>query len=272
MWRRKLSREGQNSSMTIRDMFDLKGKVAVVTGGAGRFGRQICRALCEAGARVSITYFVPEEIEFSKQLNGEGYDAESFYMDLSSEETIIAYRDHVADKYGRVDILINNAVVRAGGDFDNTAKEQWEYTSRNNSLGTFLVCKYFLEQMVRQQSGSIINIGSIQGCVGPNFTVYGSTGMTSPVFYTYEKWGIVGLTKYIANYYGKYNIRCNCISPGGYYDGQAQEFTDNYCRLTPLGRMAGDEDLKGAIVFFASDAAKYVTGQNLAVDGGWTSW
>lgn len=258
--------------MNVLDMFNLKGKSAIVTGGGGRFGKQICRALCELGAKLSITHFLPEEIEFSKQLNSEGYDTESVFMDLGSEESIMAYREHIVEKYGKIDILINNAVVRAGGDFNNTSKAQWEFTSKNNSLGLFLVCKYFLEQLVIQKSGSIINIGSIQGCVGPAFPVYGSTGMTSPVFYTYEKWGVVGLTKYIANGYGKYNIRCNCISPGGYLDSQPDEFIKNYCRMTPLERMAGDDDLKGAIAFFSSDASKYVTGQNLPVDGGWTNW
>ncbi|MDO8686573.1 MAG: SDR family oxidoreductase [Clostridiales bacterium] len=96
--------------------------------------------------------------------------------------------------------------------------------------------------------------------------------MTSPVSYTYDKWGLVGLTKYIANYYGKYNIRCNCISPGGFLESQPQEFIDNYNRMTPLGRMACGDDIKGAIAFLASEAPNYITGHNLAVDGGWTSW
>ena len=131
--------------------------------------------------------------------------------------------------------------------------------------------------MLTQQSGNIINISSIQGAVGPNFPVYGSTGMTSPVNYTYDKWGMVGFTKWLANYYGKNNIRANCISPGGYGPGVDQmkgkeEFVENYKRLTPLGRFAGDDDIKGPVVFMASDASAFITGQNLLVDGGWTSW
>ena len=219
-----------------------------------------------------MTHFKTVNTEFSDQLNQEGYDTESVFLDLSSEESIRTYRDHVIQKYGKADILVNNAVVRIGRDIEHTSKEQWECTSKSNSLGLFLMCKYFLEPMVDRKAGSIINIGSIQGCNGPNFPVYGDTGMTSPAFYSYDKWGAVGLTKYIANFYGKYNIRCNCISPGGYYDGQPEEFVKNYHRLTPLGRMAGDDDLKGAVAFLASDASQYVTGQNLPVDGGWTSW
>lgn len=130
--------------------------------------------------------------------------------------------------------------------------------------------------MKEQRSGSIINISSIQGVSGPNFPVYGSTGMSSPVNYTYDKWGMIGFTKWMANYYGKYNIRVNAISPGGYNpdafkDKDKQEFVENYIRLTPLGRFADEDDIKGPVVFLASEAAKYVTGHNLLVDGGWTS-
>ena len=155
--------------MKVADMMDLKGKVAIVTGGGGIFGKQICRTIVEMGARLSITHFLPAEIEFSNQLVREGYDSESIFMDLASEESIKSYRDHVIEKYGKVDILINCAVVRAGGDIEHTTKEQWEFTSKNNSTGLFLMCKYFLEPMVAAKAGVILNIGSIQACVGPNF-------------------------------------------------------------------------------------------------------
>ena len=140
-----------------------------------------------------------------------------------------------------------------------------------------LITQAVIKQMCIQQSGNIINIGSIQGAVGPHFPVYGNTGMTSPVNYTYDKWGMVGFTKWIANYYGKDNIRANCISPGGYGPGitnskEIDEFKINYMGLTPLGRFANDDDIKGPIVFLASEASAYITGHNLLVDGGWTSW
>ena len=123
-------------------------------------------------------------------------------------------------------------------------------------------------EVKQHRKGSIINISSIQGAVGPNFTVYGNTGMSSPVNYSYDKWGMVGLTKWMANYYGEYNIRVNCISPGGYAEGEQDdknEFVRNYRKYTPLCRFADDDDIKGPVVFLASEASRYVTGHNLLV-------
>lgn len=140
-----------------------------------------------------------------------------------------------------------------------------------------LITQAVVLEMKARGSGNIINIGSIQGVVGPNFGVYGDTGMTSPLNYTYDKWGMVGFTKWLANFYGKFNIRANCISPGGYGPGVAEligqnEFVENYKKLTPLGRFAEDDDIKGPVIFLASEASAYITGHNLLVDGGWTSW
>src|SRR5690606_21524377 len=136
-----------------------------------------------------------------------------------------------------------------------------------------LLSKAVVSTMRERHEGNIINISSIQGILGPHFPVYGDTGMTSGIEYTYAKWGIVGMTKWLANYYGKYNIRVNCISPGGYNpSNNDDEITSNevlkrYLERTPLGRMADEDDIKGAIVYLASPAAKYVTGHNLVLDG-----
>jgi NAD(P)-dependent dehydrogenase (short-subunit alcohol dehydrogenase family) len=162
-------------------------------------------------------------------------------------------------------------------DLEDLSKSDIESAQLVNSTGLFLLTKSVVRLMREQGSGNIINISSIQGVVGPNFPVYGNTGMTSPVNYTYDKWGMVGFTKWLANYYGKFNIRANCISPGGYGPGivsgiERDEFITNYKRLTPLGRFAEDNDIKGPVVFLASEASSYVTGHNLLVDGGWTNW
>jgi len=162
-------------------------------------------------------------------------------------------------------------------DLENLNKADIENTQLVNTTGLMMLTKHVVKIMRLQKSGNIINISSIQGAVGPNFPVYGETGMSSPVNYTYEKWGMVGFTKWLANYYGKFNIRANCISPGGYGPGivenkTKEEFIENYKRLTPLGRFAGDDDIKGPVIFLASEASSFITGQNLMVDGGWTSW
>ena len=260
-------------------LFSLKNKIAIVTGGSGFFGTPISIALAEAGATVIVaSRNVQKCQDFAATIRADGFVAEGMALDLEDEKSIRAFVGEVKAKYGRIDVLVNNAVSREGfKNLEDIDRDSWEKAQRINSTGMVLITQAVVRIMVSQQSGSIINISSIQGAVGPNFPVYGSTGMTSPVNYTYDKWGMVGFTKWLANYYGKYNIRANCISPGGYGPGVAQmsgkeEFVENYKRLTPLGRFANDDDIKGPIVFMASDASSFITGQNLLVDGGWTSW
>jgi len=265
--------------MNTLQLFDLSNKIAIVTGGTGLFGKPISTSLAEAGAQVIIASRNVEKCQLvAEELKSAGYKASGAFLDLADEKSIQDLVSSVIKQHRRIDVLVNNSVSRDGyKKLEETTKEDWEQSQQINSTGLMLINKAVVEQMVKQKAGSIINIGSIQGAVGPNFEVYGNTGMTSPLNYTYDKWGMVGLTKWMANYYGKYNVRVNCISPGGYGPGieasfGENEFTHNYKRLTPLGRFATDDDIKGAIVFLASDASSYVTGHNLLVDGGWTSW
>lgn len=259
--------------------FRLDNKVAIVTGGAGLFGKPISTALAEAGAQVIVAS--RDELkckEHAESIRLQNLKADGMFLDLADEQSILEFTKKINEVYGRIDILVNNAVSREGfKDLEEISKKEWEGAQTINSTGMMLLTQAVIKLMRKQRFGNIINIGSIQGAVGPNFPVYGSTGMTSPINYTYDKWGMVGFTKWIANYYGKFNIRANCISPGGYGPGVAQmignnEFVENYKRMTPLGRFADDEDIKGPIVFLASDASAFVTGHNLLVDGGWTSW
>ncbi|CAL1519363.1 SDR family oxidoreductase [Chitinophaga sp. MM2321] len=263
----------------LKEMFSLDGRVAIVTGGAGYYGKPICSALAEAGASVIIASRNEAGCkEYAATLKQMGFLAEGVALDLGDEKSIRDFTKYIRKKYGKIDILVNNAVSREGfKDLEDIEKSEWELAQSINSTGMVLLTQAVIKIMRSQQYGNIINIGSIQGTVGPNFPVYGKTGMSSPLNYTYDKWAMVGFTKWIANYYGKYNIRCNCISPGGYGPGIAEdigdnEFVSNYKRLTPLGRFADDDDIKGPIVFLASAASAYITGHNLLVDGGWTSW
>lgn len=260
-------------------LYDLTNKTAIVTGGTGLFGKPISLALAEAGAHVIIASRNQEKCqETASELTGLGYQAEGAFLDLGDEKSINDFVELVVKRHKRIDILVNNSVSREGyKKLEETTTEDWEKAQHINGTGLMLINKAVVAQMVKQLKGCIINIGSIQGAVGPNFEVYGNTGMTSPLNYTYDKWGMVGLTKWMANFYGKYNIRVNCISPGGYGPGieasfGENEFTHNYKRLTPLGRFANDNDIKGPVVFLASEASSYITGHNLMVDGGWTSW
>lgn len=260
-------------------IFSLENKVAIVTGGAGLFGKPISIALAEAGAHVIVASRDESKCKgYAAEIKSQNFKAEGMHLNLADEQSILEFTARINNEYGRIDILVNNAVSREGfKDLEDVNKKEWEEAQTINSTGMILLTQAVIKLMKKQRFGNIINIGSIQGSVGPNFLVYGNTGMTSPINYTYDKWAMVGFTKWIANYYGKFNIRANCISPGGYGPGVAQmignnEFNENYKRLTPLGRFANDEDIKGPVVFLASEASAYITGHNLLVDGGWTSW
>lgn len=263
----------------MKQLFSLEDRIAVVTGGAGLYGKPIALALAQAGARVIIASRNYTECNaYAAELQKMGLQAAGMQLDLKDERSITGFVATVIRDFGKIDVLVNNAVSREGfKNLDEMSKAEWEGAQAVNSTGLMLLTKEVLKDMCRRKSGNIINIGSIQGTVGPNFPVYGATGMTSPVNYTYDKWAMVGFTKWIANYYGKFNIRCNCLSPGGYGPGMRETFgetvfTENYKRLTPLGRFAHDEDIKGPVVFLAADASAFITGHNLLVDGGWTSW
>lgn len=265
--------------MHINDLFDLSGQVAIITGGAGMFGKSLATALAEAGAVAIIASRNLEQCQhFADELSRKGLKADAFKLNQGEKESIDKLIENILQKYGQIDILVNNSVTRVGmADLDDLTQEGWENAQRVNSTGLMLITQAVVREMKKKEHGNIINIGSIQGVRGPRFPVYSGTEMSSPLNYTYDKWGMVGLAKWIANKYGKYNIRCNCISPGGYGPGVLNnigknDFYNQYINLTPLRRFANDDDLKGPIVFLASKASGYITGQNLLVDGGWTSW
>lgn len=263
--------------MNTLDMFRLDGKVAIVTGGYGLYGKNISRALAEAGATVIIASRSKDKCQdYADTLTAEGYKAVGASVDLSEEVSINTFIDGVVKDHGKLDILVNNAVLREGmADLEQCTVEGWEKAQKVNSTGLMLITKRAIMVMKEQMDGNIINISSIQGVRGPRFVVYEGTQMSSGLNYTYDKWGMIGLTKWVANKYGKYNIRCNSISPGGYIPQEKEEYDSfyrNYKKLTPLGRFADDDDIKGPVVFLASKASKYITGDNIMLDGGWTSW
>jgi len=158
-----------------------------------------------------------------------------------------------------------------GGSFETQTPEDWLHSAKGDMVGLFALCKAFVPDMMRQAKGSIINISSIYGVVANDPTLYEGTDMLQPPHYNFVKAGMINFTRHIANYYGKQGIRANCISPGGFLADQPEAFVKNYCKRVPIGRMMNHEDIKGAVVFLASDASAYVTGVNLMVDGGWTS-
>lgn len=262
--------------MDARNMFDLTGRVAIVTGGRGLYGTPISEGLAEAGAAVVIASRNGEACDaYAAQLRARGLQAVGMDLNLTDDDSIDRFVKDVQKQFGRIDILVNNAVTREGyHDLPDVCREQLAHTLDVNVNGTMLLTKAIIPCMQSQGGGSIINISSIQGVMGPHFPYY-EKGQSSPVGYTFEKWGMIGFTKWLAAFYGKDNIRANCISPGGYDPnlGTAHpDFYRTYADNTPLKRWPDQGDIKGPVVFLAGEASRYVTGINLLMDGGFTIW
>ena len=265
--------------MTTKELFDLTDKVAIVTGGRGLYGASISEGLCEAGAIVIIASRNGAKCdEYAETLRAKGYKAEGMSLDLSDDASIKQLAKDVWEKYGRIDVLVNNAVDRRNMTSLNDATRQKLQDSASTNLnGQILLSQAVLEYMTQQNDGSIINISSMRGLDCPHFPFYPEGWGDQPVNYTTEKWAMVGLTKYMAGRYGKHHIRVNCIAPGGFNPGLSddparKQFVANYIENCPLRCWANEDDIKGPVVFLASKAANYVTGATLVMDGGWTIW
>lgn len=258
--------------MNVLQSFSLEGRVAVVTGGAGLYGRQIVEALAEAGALVfTASRNLPAQEALAASFRDKGLQVQALQLDLAEETSILALRDDVLARCGKVDVLVNNAVLRPMRSTDDPV-ERWEASMQVNATGLFLITRALGEVMANAGQGSIINISSIQGMVGPDGWLYEEVPWHGFVpDYFFHKGGVINFTRYMASYLGPKGVRVNTISPGGFFNNQDQGFLWRYERRTFLGRMANDQDLKGAIVYLASDASAYVTGANLVVDGGYTA-
>ncbi len=259
--------------MAVLDQFSLRGRIALVTAGAGPlFGSSLSEGLAEAGATVVVASRSMERNQaFARGMVERGYDAHGMQVDICDEDSIHRLHDQILEKFGRLDILVNSALARVGGGFETQTSEDWLESAKGDMVGLFTICKDFVPDMVWQKKGSIINISSIYGVVANDPSLYEGTNMLQPPTYNFVKAGMINFTRHIANYYGKQGVRANCISPGGYIGNQPKPFLDNYCKRVPIGRLLDNEDIKGAVVFLASDASAYVTGINLLLDGGWTT-
>lgn len=262
-----------------KELFSLSGKVAIVTGGRGLYGASISEGLCEMGATVVIASRNGAGCdEFAASLRAKGYEAVGMSLDLSSDESIKALVERVIKDYGKIDILVNNAVDRSNMvSLKDATREKLQASASTNLNGQILLSQAVLEYMVKAETGSIINISSMRGLDAPHFPFYPESMQEQPINYTTEKWAMVGMTKYMAARYGKHHVRVNCIAPGGYNPGlndnpETKAFVDTYISNCPLGAWANEDDIKGPVIFLASDAANYVTGATIVMDGGWTIW
>jgi 2-deoxy-D-gluconate 3-dehydrogenase len=279
----------QKETMTIQEKFDLTGRVAVITGGAGLLGSEFCRTLAEAGAAVAVVDLnAASSHGTADALSKSGFQAQAFPTDITQPDAVNAAVKKVLAAFGRLDILVNSAALDpkfdpdamkkglAPGSFEDYPLDQWNAALHVNLTGTFLMTQACVKPMIDQgKKGSIINICSTYGLRGPDQRIYikdGERVAFKPVYYTVTKAGVLGFTKYLAAYYAGTEIRVNALSPGGVFNNHEDYFVKNYSAKTILGRMARKDEMNGALLFLASDASSYMTGNNVIVDGGWTAW
>lgn len=270
----------------ISKLFNLENRVIIVAGGGGQIGFALCEILAEAGAIVAITdidiEMANQKIEAVNDLNIKSR-IYAYKLDVSKSleirNILATIRASLGQIYGLVNAFHfkgNTRKLEINSDFfsnyENYPEEAWDLVHDINLKGTFLMSQAIIPYFKDNNKGVIVNISSTYGIVSPNPSIYGDSGINSPVSYATSKAAIINLTRYQATHLAEYNIRANCLSPGGVFNNQSESFISNYLKQTPLKRMAVPEDYQGAILFLMSDASNYMTGSNLVVDGGWTAW
>lgn len=275
--------------MKINKLFDLSGRVAIITGGAGLLGLQHAEAIAEAGG-IAVLWDIKEDAAREEALRIQktfGTDCMCMKVDITNPDNIKLALNEILDKYVRVDILINNAAndpkVKTDQDeswsrLENFALELWDNDIRVGLTGAFLCSQIIGTYMAQHGGGVILNIASDLGIIAPDQRIYQEPGLPAeqqpvkPVTYSVVKHGIIGLTKYMATYWADKNVRVNAIAPGGIYASQPEEFVKRLTNLIPLGRMAKKDEYKAAVLFLVTDASSYMTGATLIIDGGRTCW
>jgi len=265
-------------------VFDVSEKVVAIAGATGILGTTFAKALTKAGAFVAVSGRSPEKCaalvaEIEEDCPGK---AKAFTLDLSSEESIVNWADALYSHYGKVDALINNGAYKSKDYFkplEEYSLESWQSVVNVNMTSIFLTLREVGSRMAKAGSGSIINVSSIYGVVGPDQRIYEGSWyedvggkINTPLVYSATKGAVISMTKHAATYWGPKGVRTNTLTPGGVRSGQNEIFMNNYGNRVPLGRMAERDEMTGAVLYLVSDASSYMNGANLVVDGGWTAW
>jgi NAD(P)-dependent dehydrogenase (short-subunit alcohol dehydrogenase family) len=283
-----------NPQALLKDQLSLENNIVVISGGGGFLGLYFAEAVAEFGA-IPLLLDI-NKIGIDKNLNAlqkNNYTAFGFECDISDSANIDLIVSNIIEKYKKVDVLIN-ATNFVGinpsnfkddknqyfANFENYSEDLWEQSIKLNLTGTFLLTQKIGRFMVKKENGSIINISSDVGVISPDHRIYNpdpqnnykGVNFNTPLSYSVSKAGIIHMTRYLATYWAEKGIRVNAISPAGVNNNHSEEFTKKLTNLIPLGRMASPQELKGPIVFLASNASSFITGSNLIVDGGRTIW
>jgi len=265
--------------MKIIDKFRLNNKIAIITGGYGYLGKYFTEALIEAGAITVITGKNFDKCKITAKEIKEKYpegNIDYLELDISKSDSVKECFEKIYTKYKRIDILVNNAIYCGNNTLEEMTDEEWSYGIDGTLNSVFRCTREIIPYMKKQKRGNIINISSMYGIVSPDFRIYeNNLKYSNPPNYGAAKSGVIQLTKYSAVYLAKYGIRVNCISPGPFPSQDVKknkEFINRLSNKIPMGRIGKPEELKGALIFLASEASSYMTGHNLVIDGGWTVW
>ncbi|WP_342645596.1 SDR family oxidoreductase [Mucilaginibacter sp. CSA2-8R] len=255
--------------MHVKELFSLKNKIIVVSGGAGNYGKCIVEGLAEADGTVIIASRNLENAgQVAQNFRRKGFDVHALPVDQGDHASVLQLKDAVLRKFGKLDVFVNNAVSRPMKSYDADIVDFAE-SMRVNATGSMDIIREMADLIVTNGGGSIINIGSMMGMFGPDLSNYVGTSMgTPPPDYFFHNAGLLNLTKYMAQVLAGKNVRVNCISPGGLFNNQPEVFLNNYCKKVPLKRMANQDDIKGLMVLLASEAGAYINGENILMDGG----
>jgi NAD(P)-dependent dehydrogenase (short-subunit alcohol dehydrogenase family) len=255
--------------MNVKQLLSLKGKVILVTGGAGNYGRCIVEGLAEAdGTVITASRNLENGRQFANQCREKGLDVHAMQVDQADHNSVLQLKREIKDKFGGLDVLVNNAVARTTQGYA-TSLESLTRSLEINGTGVFDITREMCKLIEERGGGSIVNIASMMGMFGPDLSNYEGTDMgdIAPDYF-FHRAGMINYTRYLARFLAKKNIRANCISPGGLFNHQNPVFVDNYNKKVPVGRMANNDDIKGLAVLLASDASAYINGENILMDGG----
>ncbi len=285
------NQSGAAEARSVRDRFDLGGRVAIITGGAGLLGTRHAEAIAELGGTPVLLDVNAARLEAATVGLRErfGVPARGFAADITDPEAMRGVLDAVLTEFGRIDILVNNAArnpqVGAASDatqhwsrLENFPLAEWNGDIAIGLTGALVCSQVFGAEMARRKSGVILNIASDLGVIAPDQRIYRQPGLpdeaqpVKPVTYSVVKHGLIGLTRYLATYWAESGVRVNALSPGGVYTGQDEAFVARLTNLIPLGRMAEADEYQAAVAFLVSDASSYMTGANISIDGGRTTW
>ncbi len=255
--------------MHVKELLSLKDKIILVTGGAGQYGKCIVEGLAEAdGTVITASRNLEVGQKLAKEFNARGLNVHAMQVDQAEHNSVMELKNQVLEKFGRLDVFVNNAVSRPMAGY-NEPIEYFADSMRVNATGMMDILREMADLIAKSGGGSIINISSMMGMFGPDLTNYEGTDMCDmPPDYFFHRGGMINLTRYLARMLASKKIRANCISPGGLFNDQPQRFLENYCKKVPVDRMANDDDIKGLAVLLASDASAYINGENILMDGG----